>query len=497
MRRSARLPLRRMASCGAPLAALAFLALPARPALATSTCYKLPFNNPNLADGWGSLCCGRTTPHRGVDFPQPSGTPIPAVADGVVRVKTWSSCLGNVVVLEHPDGMYSGYCHMVGESPLNMNESVSQGSTVGKVGTTGTCSTGPHLHLTMSDHVDGWGYGTTVDPYKYIENHKTCNVPPKGTLEAAGCDAIVGWAQDPSTPKKAIEVRFAYDGKPSDPDAILRTMLAELERADLCEPLGSCDHGFRAPTPLRLFDGAEHSVRVHGLDSEGGDDTQLDGSPTTFTCTVPAANGVLRPVADASIDNWAFSTFDDLLPDDPAIWGGLEVDKPLPLAPRLVRADDGSPTFWLLDGPDAGVRRLIPDRATAQAWRLDLERAGVWPIATIAALQEGTPLRARPVLVEAAGPSLFLVDDPLPPPPLPSGADSDSEGATSGDPHSSGDGSSGDASDSSGDAAHGDALPPGYGDAADAGCGCRSSGGGGGALALLLALGLGRRRRRR
>ena len=58
---------------------------------AYAICYKLPFDNPNLDDGWGSLCCGRVTPHRGVDFPQPSGTPIPAIGTGTVVVNQWSS----------------------------------------------------------------------------------------------------------------------------------------------------------------------------------------------------------------------------------------------------------------------------------------------------------------------------------------------------------------------------------------------------------------------
>ncbi|RYE94157.1 MAG: hypothetical protein EOO75_02715, partial [Myxococcales bacterium] len=141
---------------------------------AAPTCYKLPFSNPNLADGWGSTCCGRTNPHRGVDFPQASGTKIPAVAKGVVKHKEFNSCLGNVVVVQHPDGMYSGYAHMVSASGLKVGDKVDLGDTVGKVGSTGTCTTGPHLHLTMSKGLTGFKSGATVDPYKYIKDHKTC-----------------------------------------------------------------------------------------------------------------------------------------------------------------------------------------------------------------------------------------------------------------------------------------------------------------------------------
>lgn len=131
-------------------------------------CYELPFSNPNLSDGWGSTCCGRTNPHRGVDFPQASGTSIPAVSNGRVVVNQWSSCLGNVVVVEHPDGWFSGYAHLVASSPLAVGTLVTIGDTVGAVGNTGSCSNGAHLHLTMADHIDGWYTGTTVDPYAFI-----------------------------------------------------------------------------------------------------------------------------------------------------------------------------------------------------------------------------------------------------------------------------------------------------------------------------------------
>ena len=103
-----------------------------------SVCYRLPFSNPNLADGWGSTCCDRTNPHRGLDFPKPLGTAIPAVADGTVVVKTSTGCLGNVVVVRHADGLYSGYSHMQAQSSLATGTSVTKGQTIGRVGSTGT-----------------------------------------------------------------------------------------------------------------------------------------------------------------------------------------------------------------------------------------------------------------------------------------------------------------------------------------------------------------------
>ncbi|MDB4943272.1 MAG: D-alanyl-D-alanine carboxypeptidase [Labilithrix sp.] len=160
-------------------------------AQAASVCYSLPFSNPNLADGWGSLKGGRTNPHRGVDFPQAAGTPIPAVAAGTVALVTYTSCLGNVVVLKHADGMYSGYAHMLVKSSLTAGTKVAMGQTLGKVGTTGSCTTGNHLHLVMGPTLNSYAYGTTVDPYKYIQAHKTCSCHRSAGGFTFSCDGPV------------------------------------------------------------------------------------------------------------------------------------------------------------------------------------------------------------------------------------------------------------------------------------------------------------------
>lgn len=175
-------------------------------AFAEDVCYQLPFNNPNLADGWGSTK-GRANPHRGVDFPQAANTPIPVVADGIVRLRATSSCLGNVVVVEHADGMFSGYAHLIRPSPIAEGTRVSKGQIIANVGTTGTCTTGNHLHLTMAPTLGGWGSGTTVDPYKYIQEHKTCSCDRSGGGLTFSCDG-------PNAGKSCVNV-----DEPDDPNS--------------------------------------------------------------------------------------------------------------------------------------------------------------------------------------------------------------------------------------------------------------------------------------
>lgn len=85
--------------------------------------------------------------HSGVDIPAPSGTPIMATKGGVVIVSTYGSSYGNYVVVAHSDGGRSLYAHMSSRS-VSAGQTVSQGQTLGGVGTTGS-STGNHLHFEL------------------------------------------------------------------------------------------------------------------------------------------------------------------------------------------------------------------------------------------------------------------------------------------------------------------------------------------------------------
>ena len=156
-------------------------------ALAEPVCYRLPFPNPNLGDGFGSRT-GRSNPHRGVDFPQPQGKAIPAVADGVVANIAFNGCLGNNIVIRHADGVFSGYSHMVTRTPLQIGQSVTAGQTIGYVGRTGTCATGPHLHLSMGPTATSFAAGAVFDPYAYIVSHKECSCDRSGGGLTFSCD---------------------------------------------------------------------------------------------------------------------------------------------------------------------------------------------------------------------------------------------------------------------------------------------------------------------
>ena len=83
--------------------------------------------------------------HEGIDYAAPIGTPVWAVADGVVVSRGWSGGLGRLIKVRHSNGYTSYYGHLsrYGEG-LAVGDRVSQKQVIAYVGSTGL-STGPHL----------------------------------------------------------------------------------------------------------------------------------------------------------------------------------------------------------------------------------------------------------------------------------------------------------------------------------------------------------------
>jgi murein DD-endopeptidase MepM/ murein hydrolase activator NlpD len=83
--------------------------------------------------------------HQGVDFAAPRGTPILAVADGMVVFSGKKGGYGRIVEIKHVDGLVTRYAH----NQVNLvkeGQQVRQGQKIGTVGSSGT-ATGPHVHF--------------------------------------------------------------------------------------------------------------------------------------------------------------------------------------------------------------------------------------------------------------------------------------------------------------------------------------------------------------
>lgn len=91
--------------------------------------------------------------HNGIDFPAARGTPIYAVADGIVEYAKRRSGYGKTVSLNHNGNMQSLYAHMDGFTNIKAGHRVQKGEIIGYVGNTGW-STGAHLHFEIRKNGD-------------------------------------------------------------------------------------------------------------------------------------------------------------------------------------------------------------------------------------------------------------------------------------------------------------------------------------------------------
>lgn len=98
--------------------------------------------------------------HRGLDIGAPYGAPVQAVKDGVVVGAEYLGSYGNMILIDHLDGLQTVYAHLSGFN-VDVGQEVVQGDVVGWVGMTGY-TTGPHLHFEVR------AGGEFVDPLGFL-----------------------------------------------------------------------------------------------------------------------------------------------------------------------------------------------------------------------------------------------------------------------------------------------------------------------------------------
>jgi hypothetical protein len=233
--------------------------------------------------------------------------------------------------------------------------------------------------------------------------------PPTGYLDNTGCSTITGWSQDPDTPTKAVTVKLSFDGDVGKGHEA--TVLADEKRADLCTPLGSCNHGFTLGSPFSLFDGKAHQVYGYGVDTAGKANGPLTKSPGKLTCPTKIPAGITRWITNpTSLGAWKFSTYFDQLPAAKATVDAIERGADLPASPVLQQVD-GDPAVYLVDG---AYKHHVPSMAVLEAWRFSTGAIKKVSKASLDKLVKAADVRARPVLVQDSAGRLLLIDDALP-----------------------------------------------------------------------------------
>jgi murein DD-endopeptidase MepM/ murein hydrolase activator NlpD len=131
------------------------------------------------AGSLSSISRGFSSYHSGIDLAAPMGSTIRAAAAGTVIYAGWYAGYGNMLDIQHADGLVTRYAHMSAFAPYVGNGTpVQAGQIIGLVGETGH-ATGNHIHFEV--RVNGYA----IDPAPYIGLGRCIVQPPKVPVEEA------------------------------------------------------------------------------------------------------------------------------------------------------------------------------------------------------------------------------------------------------------------------------------------------------------------------
>ncbi len=117
---------------------------------------------------------GEKALHEGVDFPAETGTPVNAAAGGVILTAETHPEYGNMIEIDHGDGLSTRYAHL-SKMLVKPGMLVRRNQPIGEIGTTGR-STGPHLHFEVRLN------GSAQNPGRFLQYANARN--PQTSLAA-------------------------------------------------------------------------------------------------------------------------------------------------------------------------------------------------------------------------------------------------------------------------------------------------------------------------
>lgn len=128
----------------------------------------VPYRKPvlgtlDLSSGFGYRTdpfFGRPALHSGLDFRGDIGDPVRATAGGIVETASWAGGYGNMIEIDHGNGLSTRYGHL-SKIKVKAGDHVQPGQIIGALGSTGR-STGPHLHYETRIN------GSAVNPQKFL-----------------------------------------------------------------------------------------------------------------------------------------------------------------------------------------------------------------------------------------------------------------------------------------------------------------------------------------
>lgn len=193
---------------------------------------------------YGSTANGTRDSHRGVEFANSSGTPVYAAADGDVIFagpdeeaiySPWRNYYGNLVVIQHSDGIFTLYAHL---SKINAyaGQTVLVGEQIGEVGSTGTAM-GSHLHFEVRQG-NAQDYSATHNPVLWLA--------PKPDGNGGFLGALMISVVDGNFSFQSAEFTMNYHpgrNHPREKSVYLSTYAPEMMRGDENAALGDLPPG--------------------------------------------------------------------------------------------------------------------------------------------------------------------------------------------------------------------------------------------------------------
>jgi len=107
---------------------------------------------------------GHSARHTGIDIAAPTGTPVTAVAEGMVTFAGQRSGYGDVIEIDHGNGYMTRYAHN-SKLVATVGQRVHVGDVIAKAGSTGR-STGSHVHFEV------WYHDRVVNPLAFVRSHR-------------------------------------------------------------------------------------------------------------------------------------------------------------------------------------------------------------------------------------------------------------------------------------------------------------------------------------
>ena len=182
--------------------------------------------------GYGSTANGTRDPHHGVEFSNPSGTPVYAAGAGTVIFAgpdeeavyaPWGNFYGNLVVIEHSNDLFTLYAHL-SKIDVRVDQKILAGEKIGEVGRTGG-AIGSHLHFEVR-RGDVEDYFATQNPELWLSPPKDLSGNFTGTLIISVVDGAgrlvkdvnftIGYYSDPAQGPDKV-----YYVTPYSPDLLL------------------------------------------------------------------------------------------------------------------------------------------------------------------------------------------------------------------------------------------------------------------------------------